>query len=71
MPKTVKIRKVLTALHKLGFHCIRQKGSHAFFEHVDGRTTLIPTHKEIKIKLLTKVIKQDLKIKKEEFFKML
>ena len=70
MPKTVKTRRVLNALGKLGFRCIRQKGSHAFFEHADGRTTLIPLHKEIKVKLLTKVIKQDLKMKKAEFFKV-
>ncbi|HLD59205.1 MAG TPA: type II toxin-antitoxin system HicA family toxin [archaeon] len=71
MPNSVKLRRVLNALHKLGFREIRQKGSHVFFEHADGRTTLVPMHKEIKIKLLTKIIKQDLKMEKEEFFKML
>ncbi|MDD5163043.1 MAG: type II toxin-antitoxin system HicA family toxin [Candidatus ainarchaeum sp.] len=71
MPNSVKLRKVLDALHKLGFKEIRQKGSHVFFEHPDGRTTLVPMHKEIKIKLLTKIIKQDLKMQKEEFFKMI
>ncbi len=71
MPNSVKTRKVLAALEKLGFQQIRQKGSHAFFEHPDGRTTVIPMHKEIRAKLLTKIIKQDLKIKKEEFLKLL
>jgi predicted RNA binding protein YcfA (HicA-like mRNA interferase family) len=71
MPNFVKLRKVLGALHKLGFKEIRQKGSHVFFEHQDGRTTLVPMHKEIKIKLLTKIIKQDLKMAKEEFFKII
>ncbi|MBI4045070.1 MAG: type II toxin-antitoxin system HicA family toxin [Candidatus Diapherotrites archaeon] len=71
MPNSVKTRKVLEALHKLGFQGIRQKGSHLFFEHSDGRTTLVPLHKEIRIKLLVKIIKQDLKMSKEEFFKLL
>mgnify|MGYP001599279791 CR=1 FL=1 len=71
MPSSVKTRKVIEALHVLGFKEIRQKGSHLFFEHQDGRTTLVPLHKEIRIKLLTKIIKKDLKMIKEEFFKLL
>ena len=70
MPNSVKIRKVLVALETLGFRQIRQKGSHAFFEHADGRTTVIPMHKEIRIKLLTKIIKQDLKMEKDEFLRL-
>lgn len=67
MPNSVKTRKVIAALHHLGFKEIRQKDSYLFFEHCDGRTIIVPLHKEIKIKLLTKIIKQDLKIKKEKF----
>ena len=71
MPNSVKIRRILSALHALGFQEIRQKGSHVFFEHADGRTTVIPLHKEIQIKLLVKIIKQDLKMEKEEFFRLI
>lgn len=71
MPDSVKTRKVLNALHKLGFREVRQKGSHLFFEHPDGRTTLVPLHKEIRIKLLTKIIKKDLQMNREEFFSLL
>jgi len=28
----------------LGFSKVRQKGSHAFYRHADGRTTTIPHH---------------------------
>jgi len=28
----------------LGFNKVRQKGSHAFYRHPDGRTTTIPHH---------------------------
>jgi predicted RNA binding protein YcfA (HicA-like mRNA interferase family) len=56
-------------LGKLGFEKIRQKGSHAFFRHPDGRTTLVPVHPGEKIDrgLLNKIIKKDLQISIEEF----
>mgnify|MGYP001614737983 CR=1 len=71
MPNAVKTAKVIKVLNKLGFKSVRQKGSHVFFEHSGGRTTLVPMHYEIRIKLLTKIIKHDLKMEKEEFFKLL
>ena len=32
-------------LRRLGFVPVRQKGSHLFYRHPDGRTTTIPQHK--------------------------
>ena len=32
-------------LKALGFSEVRQKGSHKFFRHKDGRTTTLPCHK--------------------------
>lgn len=37
--------KMAKILEKLGFRLIRQKGSHAFFQHEDGRATVLPVHK--------------------------
>jgi predicted RNA binding protein YcfA (HicA-like mRNA interferase family) len=56
-------------LKKLGFEFIRQEGSHMFFRHSDGRTTVIPNHpgEEIGTGLLNKIIKKDLQITREEF----
>ena len=31
-------------LRHLGFEQIRQKGSHVFYRHPDGRTTTLPNH---------------------------
>ncbi len=31
-------------LLSLGFRPVRQKGSHVFYRHPDGRTTTIPNH---------------------------
>jgi predicted RNA binding protein YcfA (HicA-like mRNA interferase family) len=28
----------------LGFAAVRQRGSHVFFRHPDGRTTTVPNH---------------------------
>jgi len=71
MPNSIKTRKVLHALHCLGFREKRQRGSHLFFEHADGRTTLVPLHKEIREKLLVKIIKKDIKMKKQEFMELM
>jgi len=71
MQHSVKLRKVLDAMHKLGFEEVRQKGSHLFMEHPDGRTTVIPMHKEIRARLLVKIIKKDLHREVDDFFEML
>ena len=31
-------------LLRLGFEPVRQKGSHVFYRHPDGRTTTVPHH---------------------------
>ena len=64
-------REVSKILERLGFECKRQRGSHMFFEHPDGRTTVIPNHPGDKIDrgLLNKIIKHDLQITREEFLR--
>ncbi len=65
-------KELTLILKKLGFNFIRQKGSHMFFENIDGRTTVIPNHPGEKIDrgLLNKIIKKDLEINREEFMKV-
>lgn len=60
-------------LKELGFKFIRQKGSHMFFKHPDGRTTVIPLHSGDKIGpgLLGKILKHDIQISREEFEKLI
>lgn len=59
-------------LKKLGFEFIRQQGSHMFFRHKNGRTTIVPYHSNEKIGygLLNKIIKKDIKLTREEFEKI-
>jgi predicted RNA binding protein YcfA (HicA-like mRNA interferase family) len=67
---TMELSKILS---KLGFRLIRQEGSHMFFEHPDGRTTVIPNHpgEEIRRGILNKIIKKDLKMEREDFLELL
>ena len=64
-------KEMAKVLKKLGFEFIRQEGSHMFFEHPDGRTTVIPNHagEEIDRGLLNKIVKHDLQLSREEFLK--
>lgn len=43
--KLVDAKTMERLLLRLGFKKARQKGSHAFYRHADGRTTTIPHHK--------------------------
>jgi len=44
----------------LGFVKLRQKGSHAFYRHADGRTTTIPFHtgKDLPRPLLRDILRE-------------
>jgi len=56
---------------KLGFEKTRQKGSHARWQHPDGRATTIPTHGDAEIGgwLFREIISQ-LGINEEEFLRL-
>ncbi|MEE9594412.1 MAG: type II toxin-antitoxin system HicA family toxin [Candidatus Hydrothermarchaeales archaeon] len=60
--------KVIRALEKSGFVQVRQKGSHIFMRHPDGRTTVVTYHKreDIGRGLLRKIIR-DTKMSVDEF----
>ena len=57
----------------MDFELVRQEGSHMFFKHKDGRTTVIPNHggEEIDRRLLNKIIKKDLETTREKFLEKL
>ena len=74
MPKLplLTANELAKMIKKVGFEFKRQEGSHMFFEHSDGRTTVIPNHpgEEIDRGLLNKIVKHDLKISREGFLKL-
>jgi len=47
-------------LIKIGFFKVRQRGSHTFYRHTDGRTTTIPFHvgKELPRPLLREILRE-------------
>lgn len=42
--KVVDAKTMERVLLALGFQAVRQKGSHVFYRHLDGRTTTVPHH---------------------------
>ena len=70
--KPLPARKVIRALENIGFRQIRQKGSHLFMGHPDGRTTLITIHPGEKIgKGLIRKIINDAELTRGEWFDLI
>lgn len=65
-------KKVVKGLENIGFEQIRQKGSHLFLQHPDGRTTIVPMHPTEKIGrgMINKIIK-DAKITRDEWIELI
>lgn len=40
----INAKRLFKVLKQLGFEMIRQKGSHTFWKHPDGRSTVVPVH---------------------------
>lgn len=56
----------------LGFQFVRQKGSHAYYRHADGRATAIPMHRGEDLgRGLIRTILRDLEISPEEYVHLL
>ncbi|HUI42784.1 MAG TPA: type II toxin-antitoxin system HicA family toxin [Terriglobia bacterium] len=43
--RPVRARQAIRFPESLGFLQVRQKGSHKFFRHPDGRTATVPDHR--------------------------
>lgn len=63
-----KLEKLL--LH-LGFVRMRQKGSHIFFSHCDGRFTTIPHHRGNLSRPLIREILREIEVSVDEYNKLL
>lgn len=59
-------------LFRLGFEMIRQRGSHAFYRHPDGRTTTLPHHRKRDLaRPLIREILREIELTPEEFRQMI
>jgi predicted RNA binding protein YcfA (HicA-like mRNA interferase family) len=63
---------VVSLLKKIGFIVERQRGSHVFLKHDDGRATVVPIHsgETIGQGLLSKILR-DVEMTKDELLKIL
>ena len=60
MPKLPRVSggDAIRALGQLGFHQVRQRGSHVVLRHPDGRGCVVPVHRELKVGTLAGVLRQ-------------
>jgi len=64
--------QIIKALGKAGFQVLRQRGSHVYLKHPDGRATVVPVHKGESVgRGLLRKIMQDADLSREEFLKLL
>ena len=67
----ISARELQTILSRLGFRLVRQKGSHALWQHDDGRVTIVPVHRGEDIgRGLLRQILRDVGIDLEEFVRL-
>ena len=69
---TVDARTLERVLITLGFQRERQRGSHVFYRHPDGRFTTVPHHpgRDISRPLLAAILRE-IGVSREEFLKIL
>ena len=72
MPKliTIKPKKLIKILISIGFIERDAQGSHVFFKHTDGRTTVVPIHNRELSKGLLRKILNDVQLTVEEYEKL-
>jgi predicted RNA binding protein YcfA (HicA-like mRNA interferase family) len=63
-------REIIKALAKVGFVPVRQKDSHVFLRHVDGRRTVVPLHEEVNKSTIMDIIEQT-KLTRQEFLELI
>jgi predicted RNA binding protein YcfA (HicA-like mRNA interferase family) len=66
--RIIDARKMEKLLFKLGFERVRQKGSHVFYRHPDGRTTSVPHHRGRDLaRPLIKEILREIELSSDEY----
>jgi predicted RNA binding protein YcfA (HicA-like mRNA interferase family) len=66
--RIIDARKMEKLLFNLGFESVRQKGSHVFYRHPDGRTTSVPHHRGRDLaRPLIKEILREIELSSDEY----
>jgi predicted RNA binding protein YcfA (HicA-like mRNA interferase family) len=66
----ISSKDMVKILERLGFVEMRQKGSHKYFKHEDGRSTVIPFRGEDLGRGLIRKILKDIEMSIEEYEKI-
>ena len=69
---TLTGQKVIKVLQRAGFEVIRQRGSHVYLRHSDGRRTVVPVHRgeDLGRGILSKILR-DAEMDRETFLEFL
>lgn len=70
LPRKISGKDLLKVFQRLGFELVRQRGSHAFLRHPDGRRLTIPVYDIVPINLLNWIL-GEAKVTRQEFLKLL
>lgn len=64
--------EIVSLLSKAGFQVLRQRGSHVYLKHSDGRATVVPVHKSESVGrgLLRKILR-DTDLSRDEFLRLI
>ena len=65
--KIIKSLQMCRLVESAGFTAIRQKGSHRFYQHEDGRTTVVPMHASDLDRTLIRKILKDIDMSIDEY----
>ncbi len=63
-------KEIIKASARVGFVHVRQKGSHVFLRHIDGRRTVIPLREKVKKSTLMNIVGQT-KLARQELLKLI
>ena len=69
LPRKFSGRDLLKVFRKLGFEIERQRGSHVFLRHPDGRRLTIPVYDVVPVNLLLWIL-AEANVSREEFLKI-
>ncbi|MGA8857845.1 MAG: type II toxin-antitoxin system HicA family toxin [Candidatus Bathyarchaeia archaeon] len=70
LPRKISGKDLLRVFRKLGFEVVRQRSSHAFLRHRDGRRLTIPLYNIVPVNLLNWIL-AEAKVSREEFLRLL
>jgi len=70
LPRHMSGKDLIRLFRKLGFEVVRQRASHVFLRHPDGRRLTVPVYEEVPVNLLTWIL-AEAKISREEFLRLL